>query len=89
MLWKWAQIPHPKQGTIIILLSYIECDHGSKGAHHRKMGKDCHVGIWFLFYVAKKSTYAGNENMHWELADHVAPLHCSPPCAPYGPNEGQ
>lgn len=46
-------------------------------AHQCKMGKYCHIGLWFLFYAKINSTYAAEENLHWALLNHAALWHCS------------
>ena len=40
-------------------------------------------------YAATTSTYAGRENLHWALPDHVDSWHCSPPCTLHRCNVGQ
>jgi hypothetical protein len=46
------------------------CD-GSQVAHHLMMGKDHHVGHRCICYAVASSTYAGKENLHWALPNHV------------------
>ena len=79
----------PKTWNYRHLSSHINFGHdGSHVAHHHMTGKDRHIGLWFLLYMAATSTYVGTIDLHWALANHGTPWHCSPPPALHGQNKG-